>query len=96
MRVFANPYYEDKEAYNLDNGHMPLFGFPLVDFKQSQKSLSSIESKELKCDMILPTAIAMKREKIIMDHVLKCFTWGRKVRRDTPLETNQQSKADEI
>ena len=46
--------------------------------------------------MILPTAIAMKREKIIMDHVLKCFTWGRKVRRDTPLEVNQVSKADDI
>ena len=38
----------------------------------------------------------MKREKQFMEHVLKCFTWGVPVRRDTPLVNDEVSKIDEI
>ena len=38
----------------------------------------------------------MRREKQIMDHVLKCFTWGKPVRRDVPLVGKDGSRINEI
>ena len=38
----------------------------------------------------------MKREKQFMDHVLKCFTWGKPVRRDNPLIDDEVSRVDEF
>ena len=46
--------------------------------------------------MIKPTLIALKREKQFMEHVLKCFTWGKPVRRDTPLIDDEVSRLDEF
>ena len=52
--------------------------------------------KSFEIDLLKPSIIALKREKQFMEHVLKCFTWGRPVRRDTPLINDEISWADEF
>ena len=43
-----------------------------------------------------PNIIARRREKEFMDHVMKCFTFGQPVRRDTPFVIQGPSNIDEI
>ena len=44
-----------------------------------------------------PNAVALKREKLFMDHVFKCFTFGKPVRRDSPVEKEEaMTKAEEL
>ena len=47
-------------------------------------------------DMLLPSVVAMKREKQFMEHVFKCFTWGKPVRRDTALIDEGVSRVGEF
>ena len=54
------------------------------------------EEKHFEFDYMKPNIVALKREKQFMDHVYKCFTFGKPVRRDTPLVKQGPSNIDEI
>ena len=47
-------------------------------------------------DSLKPNVISMKREKQFMNHVLKCFTFGKPVRRDNGIVVDNASRFDEI
>ena len=47
-------------------------------------------------DMMKPVIFSKKRENMVMDHVLKCFTFGKPVRRTEPLVNDDASKLDDI
>lgn len=103
--VIKNPYCEDRDSYNLkqciQERRKPNFGYPLPELSDSS-ALSSrtasepVERQGIDFQFILPSVIAMRREKQIMDHVLKCFTWGKPVRRDVPLVGKDGSRINEI
>ena len=46
--------------------------------------------------MIKPSVVAYKREKQFMEHVYKCFTFGKPVRRIEPLVYDEGSRVNEI
>ena len=47
-------------------------------------------------DHLKPVTYARLREKKIMDHVLKCFTFGKQVRRIEPPEDEKGNKIEEM
>lgn len=47
-------------------------------------------------DHLKPVTYARRREKNIMDHVLKCFTFGKPVRRIDPPEDEKGSKIEDM
>ena len=47
-------------------------------------------------DHLKPVTYARRREKNIMEHVLKCFTFGKKVRRIDPPEDEKGSKIEDM
>ena len=108
--VTKNPYYEDTDTYNLEacitEKRKPTFGyaqFSLSDngLKESAVKIDGMDDvaqiqKSFDFDLLKPQVVARQREKLIMDHVLKCFTFGRPVRRDSPLERQEVSNIDEI
>ena len=47
-------------------------------------------------DQMKPSVIAAKREKQFIDHVYKCFTFGKPVRRIDALADDSVSRCDEI
>lgn len=49
-----------------------MFGFGLLNFDESP----------LKIDSIQDNLVAKEREKHILSHALKCFTYGKPVKRD--------------
>ena len=113
-----HPYYEDKEAYNLDaciqDRKKPNFGyaFPnitedpgssdeqVTEAKKETISVGDEDGSEkgvgFDYEFLKASAISMRREKQFMAHVLKCFTFGRPVRRDQAPAGSNVSKTQEI
>ena len=60
-------------------------------------TLSDVEERKLNYDLFVPSISSINREKVIMNHVLKCFTFGKPVRRDTPDDSQpHESRIEEI
>ena len=99
-----NPYFEDRDSYNLNaciqDRRKPIFGYALPElFDSKDEALNPEEMSDkhsIDFDFVLPSVVAMKREKQIMEHVYKCFTFGKPVRRDNPLVCHDVSRIDEI
>ena len=95
-----NPLYEDKECYSIEDciqeaGRKPYFGFPvtkILDDKQEEEE----GKKSVQIEMMKPIIYTQRREKNIMDHVMKCFTFGKPVRRTEPLETDTASRTEDV
>ena len=68
---------------------------PSISDSEIQNQDNSLENG-LDFDFMKPCVVALKREKQFMDHVLKCFTFGKPVRRTNPLDASNVSKIDEI
>ena len=93
------PNYEDTASYNLDAcieeaGRKPFFGYPFTEIVDDQGEEQ--ESRTLSVDHLKPVAYTRKREKNIMDHVLKCFTFGKPVRRIEAPEDEKGNKIEEM
>lgn len=67
---------------------MPHFGYPAYDFG---------EHKSMAIQSIRPNVVARTREDLFASHVLKCFTYGKSVRRTVPYDpTNQKNPRSKI
>ena len=51
---------------------------------------------ELDFALLKPSVVGLRRERQFMEHVLKCFTYGKPVRRDNPLVADVGSRIEEI
>lgn len=102
------PYYEDTNSYNLQacikDRRKPNFGYALPnlleDDELGQRSRSQsnedVENHGVDFQFMLPSVVAMRREKQIMQHVLKCFTFGKPVRRNIAHISGEGSRINEI
>ena len=70
---------------------MPSAGRNDEEAAETNHSLNSFDM-----DLLRPSVVSMKREKQLMNHVLKCFTFGKAVRRDNALLVDDSSRVEEI
>ena len=95
--VVRSPFHEDRNSYNLEScirdRRKPNFGYALPDLNlpTQQEDLNGLDFEFMR-----PSVVAMRREKQFIQHVLKCFTFGKPVRRDNPLVYDSVSRIDEI
>lgn len=77
----------DTSVYNLtsciEEHTKPYFGYKLMSFEPKNKLAISQITQEI---------TASQREEVISDHVLKCFTFGKQVKRDSPPPKIKQAK----
>ena len=76
-------------------GRKPHFGYPvtnILDKKQEHEE----GKKNIAMDQLKPVIYAKKRENQFMAHVMKCFTFGKPVRRTDPLDNESVSRIEEM
>jgi len=62
----------------------------------SKEEYKAVMDDSVHFDYFKPNIIAQKRERQMHSHVLKCFAFGKPVRRTKPLEENNMSRVEDM